>query len=150
MTPRVKVFSLPADMTVKDAFATFQNNASSRIRIYSADDQTNWVGVVTSRDILIEMAGDQDNVKLGSIANKIHFISADTPGHILLDAFLKHHQSLFGVNSEGRLIGIVSPADVVEEIIGKELSNEADRSPCGTYVSHLSSSSQTFLELGKD
>lgn len=123
MTPQEKVISLPADMTVKGAFAIFQNNARSRIPIFSTDDETVWVGIVSSRDILTEMAQDHDDVKLGSIANKFHIVPAETPGHILLDAFLKHRQSLFGVESNGQMIGIVSLADVMEEIIGSDLSN---------------------------
>jgi len=124
MTPRDQVISLPADMTVRDAFKAFHDQSHSRIPLYSSDDKSIWVGVVLSRDILTEMANDNFDIKLGSIASKFHVVPASTLGHVLLDAFLKHRESLFGVQSNNHLVGVVSLADVMDEIIGDDLTNE--------------------------
>jgi CBS domain containing-hemolysin-like protein len=132
MTPLNNVVLLPADMIVKDAFATFQNRAFSRIPLHSPDNQSLWTGLVMSRDILVELAKNHDNVNLGSIARQLFCVSGDTRGHVLLDAFLKRRSHLFGVQSEDKkMIGVVSLEDVMEEILGAEISDEREAMETG-------------------
>jgi CBS domain containing-hemolysin-like protein len=127
MTPLNQVFMLPANMIVKDAFASFHERVFSRIPIYSSENRDQWVDVVLSRDLLSEMARDHDDVELGSIAKRLYSVSAETPGHVLLNAFLKNRSHLFGVQDQGKgMIGVVSLEDVIEEILGKEIIDERE------------------------
>jgi CBS domain containing-hemolysin-like protein len=125
MTPRQKVLALPAKLTVKEAFVRFRNNAFSQVPIYYPGTEQRWDRVVTSEDILSEMAQDHFELPLEKISRAFHSVAAETPGHRLLDAFLKRRTNLFGVNDpKGKTIGIVSLADVVEEIVGEDLETE--------------------------
>jgi CBS domain containing-hemolysin-like protein len=127
MTPLENVVLLPADLAVKNAFDTFKQRRLSRIPIHSPDNKDRWTGVVMSRDLLSEIVEDHDDVKLGTIAKKLHTVNADTPGHVLLDAFLKRRSHLFGVQNEnGKMIGVVSLDDVIEEILGTEIIDERE------------------------
>lgn len=129
MTPKSSVFALPANMTVQQAFANFQNRAFSQIPIYNPEDDRQWVGVVTSQDILSEMAQDHFGVKLADMAKTFYAVDEDTLGHVLLDSFLKRRSSLFGVNKkDGQAIGVVSLSDVVEEIIGEDTGDRLQSS----------------------
>ena len=128
MTPMDKVVSLPADMEVKDAFATFHNRSLSRIPLHRPADVNCWNGLVFSRDILSEMAKDHHHVKLETIAKPIHFVDAGARGHVLLNEFLVRRSHLFGVrNEDKRNIGVVSLEDVIEEILGKEIVDEREK-----------------------
>ena len=127
MTPLTEVVMFPADMAVKDAFASFHKRSLSRIPIHDPEIKNRWTGIVMSRDILSEMAKDHDAVKLGSIAKPLYSVSSDTPGHVLLDAFLKRRAHLFGVQDENKkMMGVVSLEDVIEEILGKEIIDERE------------------------
>lgn len=125
MTPLNKVVSFPGNMTVKGAFAAFHQLALSRIPVHQENASDQWIGLVLSRSILSEMANDHFEVRLSSIAIPIHFVDSETPGHKLLDAFLKRQSHLFGVkNKTGQIIGLVTLEDVMEEILGKEIVDE--------------------------
>lgn len=127
MTPFHQVISFPANMSVKDSFKGFHRSSLSRIPIYEPDHPEHWLKLVFSRDILFAMANDRFNLTLQKIAHPLHFVSADTPGHLLLDAFLKRRSHLFGVrNHAGKEVGVVSLEDVMEEILGKEIVDEKE------------------------
>ena len=127
MTPLPRVVSLPENMSVKEAFTTFHQRSLSRIPIHRQNAKNDWVGLVLSRRILSEMANDRFEVQLASIATPIYFVDAKTPGHKLLDAFLKRRSHLFGVKNEnGQTIGVVSLEDTMEEILGKEIVDEKE------------------------
>jgi CBS domain containing-hemolysin-like protein len=127
MTPLQHVIAFPADMTVEDAFKRFHHNSLSRIPVYPPAQPTRWTNLVFSRDILNAMANDRFQIPLDKIARAMHFVPADMPGHLLLDAFLKRRSHLFGVrDASGKDIGVVSLEDVVEEILGKEIVDEKE------------------------
>ncbi|MBC8876454.1 MAG: DUF21 domain-containing protein [Planctomycetes bacterium] len=127
MTPRPVVFKLPSDMTLRAVAETVKEWTYSRIPVYAADDPETWEGVVLSRDILSGLANDQFETTLGSLCNRIHFVSEKTAGHVLLETFLKRRTHLFGVMDEyGDITGIVTLEDVMESMLGEEIVDEAD------------------------
>ncbi len=127
MTDLCHVVALASDMTVKDAVATFHDRLFSRIPIFDPQNKNQWIGIVMSRDILYELANDREDTRLISIARHLHCVPVNTPGHILLDAFLKRRSHLFGVNDrKGNAVGVVSLKDVIEEILGKEIADERE------------------------
>lgn len=127
MTPRPVVFKLPSDMTLRAVAETTKEWTYSRIPVYAADDPETWEGVVLSRDILSGLANDQFETTLGALCKRVHFVSEKTPGHVLLETFLKRRTHLFGVMDEyGDITGVVSLEDVLESVLGMEIVDEAD------------------------
>jgi len=127
MTPRPVVFKLPSDMTLRAVSDTVKEWTYSRIPVYAADDPETWEGVVLSRDILSGLANDQFDATLGGLCKRVNFVSEETPGHVLLEMFLKRRTHLFGVMDEyGDITGIVTLEDVLESVLGVEIVDEAD------------------------
>lgn len=127
MTPRPVVLKFPDNLTLKEAFERVDEWTYSRIPLYAADDPETWTGFVLSSDILAEVAKDQFNKTLGSVAKPLFFVSEKLQGHLLLKSFLKRRTHLFGVMDEyGDLTGIVTLEDVLESVIGEEIVDEVD------------------------
>lgn len=127
MTPRPVVMKLPDNLTLKETFEKVEEWTYSRIPLYAADDPETWTGFVLSSDVLAEVARDQFDKTLGSLAKPLFFVSEDLRGHVLLKSFLKRRSHLFGVTDEyGDLTGIVTLEDVLESVIGEEIVDEVD------------------------
>jgi CBS domain containing-hemolysin-like protein len=127
MTPRPVVLKLPDQMTLKEAFDKIKDWVYSRIPVYSSDDPEIWVGFVMSRDILAGVAHDKFDMRLAEIVKPLYFVSANLPGHVLLQSFLRRRTHLFGVMDDyGDLTGIVTLEDVLEALIGEEIVDEVD------------------------
>jgi CBS domain containing-hemolysin-like protein len=127
MTPRPVVFKLTADLTLREVAAKVKAWTHSRIPICKPDDPEVWVGFALTREILTGLAQDQFDTTLESLSKPLYFVPADTPGHVLLETFLKRRAHLFGVvDRYGGLVGIVSLEDVLESLIGEEIVDEVD------------------------
>jgi Mg2+/Co2+ transporter CorB len=73
------------------------------------------------------LANDQFETTLGKLSKRVHFVSEKTPGHVLLETFLKRRTHLFGVMDEfGDITGVVTLEDVLESVLGMEIVDEAD------------------------
>lgn len=127
MTPRSVVFSAPADMTVDEFFSKYSAQPFSRIPLYreSPDDVT---GYVLKTDLLIAQARDQFDKRLADFNR--HF---STVPDVLSasDAFdqLMHERSNIAlvIDEYGAMQGLVTLEDVVETLIGLEITDELDR-----------------------
>ena len=132
MTPIADAVTLSSESTVEDAFTKFRTHSFSRIPVFQGENPNEWKQLVFSRDILFAMANDKFNKTIGEIAHAIEFVSSDTPGHILLDSFLKRRVHLFAVfsdsNDQRSVVGLVTLEDVIEEILGKEIVDEKESS----------------------
>lgn len=130
MTPLADAVSISAKSTIRDAFQTFRGRSFSRIPVHDPSSPDKWIGLVYSRDVLCEMANDEFEKQIGSISRPLHFVSAEEPGHLLLDAFLKRRVHLFAVQrkrASPRLpIGLVTLEDVIEELLGAEIVDEKE------------------------
>lgn len=122
VTPRSEITTLTADTTVGEARSKRRLGIYSRIPVQ--DDTTGeTVGVVLRRQILSEIAHDRPNTTVDELMKPAHFISDVTPLDVLLRGFLESRNHLFIVLDEsGKEIGIVTLEDVIEEILGKELT----------------------------
>lgn len=127
MTPRPVVMKLASDMTLREVSERVKEFTYSRIPVYDCEDPETWKGFVFSRDILSGLAKDQFDKKLESLCLPIYFVSEQTPGHVLLKAFIKRRTHLFGVSDEyGDITGIVTLEDVIESVLGQEIVDEVD------------------------
>lgn len=127
MTPRAVVFKLPAQMKLREVAKNVKQWTHSRIPLYDEKDPEKWVGVVRTREILSRLANDEFDLTLREISQPMKFRSEKTPGHVLLQIFLRQRSHILGVEDEyGSIVGVVTLEDVLESLIGQEIVDEAD------------------------
>jgi putative hemolysin len=147
MTPRGKIFSLPADMPVEQASARIVEEQHSRIPVYEAKpsastgtgtvaDPDRIVGVVYSKDISRLMHFRAVALGLGGAVNSTLtlrqvmrevFVVPETKLAVeLLQEFQTRRRQIAVVVDEfGSTVGIVTAEDVLEQVVG-ELEDEFD------------------------
>lgn len=127
-TPRTKVFTLKADLTVEQIKDLPELKQYSRIPIWDGDNiDVGLKGYVLSRDVLYSaLQGDNDK-ELIDLSKKIYVVPNDEPMDEVLEKFLKNKQHLFAVvDSYGGFDGIVTLEDVMEFILDTNIYDEAD------------------------
>ena len=147
MTPRGKIFSLPADMPVERASARIVEEQHSRIPVYevratpagdtlAVPDPDRIIGVVYSKDISRLMHFRAVALGLGGEVN-----SGLTLRHVMRDVFVvpetklavellqefqdRRRQIAVVVDEFGSTVGIVTAEDALEQVVG-ELEDEFD------------------------
>lgn len=126
MTPRTVVFSLPADMSIGEAYQLPQLWHFSRIPVYGEDNE-DLVGIISRRILGQRSAAGETETLLGDIMLPLQFVLESHTLDKLLQEFLNAHTHLFAVLDEyGGLAGVISLEDVLEEILGREIIDESD------------------------
>ncbi len=147
MTPRRRIFSLPAGMTVERASARIVEEQHSRVPVYedrapagedgaALADPDRIIGVVYSKDISRLMHFRAVTLSLGGAVN-----SSLTLRQVMRDVFvvpetklavemlqefqLRRRQIAVVVDEFGSTVGIVTAEDVLEQVVG-ELEDEFD------------------------
>lgn len=127
MTPRRMIFSLPANMTIEEAFRTISGKGITRIPIYEGDRE-NITGYVVSHDISESKMQNNAERSLLSIVRPISFVSEDTNCLTMLTSFLKQRKHIAIVSDEfGGVDGLVTMEDLLETLLGSEIVDETDR-----------------------
>lgn len=128
MTPRTVTFSLNVHITVGEAM-TMVTELSSHSRIPIYDNEPNdVVGIVMRKDILQAAAEGKNKLKLSDYGHPVHFVPETAPLNRILVDFFDRRQHLFVVVDEyGTVTGIISMEDVLEEIVGREIIDESDK-----------------------
>jgi CBS domain containing-hemolysin-like protein len=136
MTPRQRIFSLPASMPVEEASARIVDEQHSRIPIYDPQQgPEHIVGVVYSKDVsrLMHFAfsrgGGQRSsrgLQLGQIMRDILVVPETKPVLDLLHEFQEHRRHLaIVVDEHGSTVGLVTVEDALEQLVG-EMEDEFD------------------------
>ena len=144
MTPRGKIFSLPADMPIERASARIIEEQHSRIPVYDVKagtsgtqpDPDRIVGVVYSKDISRLMHFRAVTLGLGGAMNsgltlrqvmRDVFVVPETKLAVeLLQEFQERRRQIAVVVDEfGSTVGIVTAEDVLEQVVG-EVEDEFD------------------------
>lgn len=125
MTPRTKMFMLPAKMMLFEALPLINQNGHSRIPIY-ATGTDDIVGFVHVRDVLIELEQDNKMIPLQKISREPVFVSQEKMVSSLLKEMKgrKTHMAIV-VDEFGGIEGLVTLEDLLEEIVG-EIEDESD------------------------
>ena len=144
MTPRTKMFTLPARMLLFEALPLINQNAHSRIPIFS-ETNDDIIGFVHVRDILRELEGGNNMKTLEQIARKPVFVSQEKMVSSLLKEMRgrKTHMAIV-IDEHGGVEGLVTLEDLIEEIIG-DIEDETDVTPP---VDHHSIDRDTIVTNG--
>ncbi len=115
MTPRIEIFSLGADLPVRDARVAARVSGFSKIAVSGADpDQM--AGFVTALDLLIA----SDDATVGDLAREVSWVPEVKPALALLEEFRASGERLaLVVDEHGHLSGLVTLTDLLEEISGE-------------------------------
>jgi putative hemolysin len=137
MTPRQRIFSLPASMPVEEASARIVDEQHSRVPIFDAAlGPEHIVGVVYSKDIsrlmhfeLGRVTGGQGRsrgLQLGQIMRDILVVPETKPVLDLLHEFQERRRHLaIVVDEHGSTVGLVTVEDALEQLVG-EMEDEFD------------------------
>jgi CBS domain containing-hemolysin-like protein len=146
MTPRGKIFSLPADMPIERASARIVEEQHSRIPVYEVRpaegdgtptaDPDRIVGVVYSKDIsrlmhfravALGLGGAVDSgLTLRQVMRDVFVVPETKLAVELLQEFQERRRQIAVVVDEfGSTVGIVTAEDVLEQVVG-ELEDEFD------------------------
>lgn len=171
MTPRQKIFSLPADLSLAEANARITQIQRSRVPVYDpARGPEHIVGVVYAKDLarwmhfhaIIQntsqnaphaalMRGEDNQVRLAQLMHDVIVVPETKAVSDLLTEFQTRRRHLAVVVDEfGSVTGLVTVEDALEQIVG-EMEDEFDlrdtsmqKLSSGTLVLH---GSVTLLDL---
>lgn len=126
MTPRTKLFTLNADMTLDEASDLIYNSGHSRIPIYgkNLDDI---IGILHVRDIFAHLKDKElSQKKLGELIREPIFVSQEKMmSELLREMQSKTTHMAIVVDEFGGVEGVVTLEDLIEEIVG-EIHDETD------------------------
>ena len=126
MTHRLELASLENNTPLAEINPSDLDMSHSRIVVTREGDLDNIAGIIYLRDLLLALAEDKTDLKVGDLKKTAHMVHESTPAHQLLEQFKVKHQHLFVVLDEyGGTSGVVSLEDVLEELVG-EIIDETD------------------------
>lgn len=126
MTPRVVMFSLPADLTVRQYFEDHAHEPFSRIPIFS-DDRDRIKGYVLKHDLIIAQAKDEFDRTLSEFRRDFYVLPDKISASEAFDRLTRQRSHLcLLVDEYGTTKGLVSLEDIVETLIGMEILDEQD------------------------
>jgi len=138
MTPRGKIFSLPADMPVEQASSRIVEEQHSRVPVYDpvGPGTDNIIGIVYSKDVsrfmhmrsvALSLGGrSQSGLTLRQIMRQPTVVPETKLAIDLLQDFQQNRRQIAIVVDEfGSTVGLVSAEDVLEQLVG-EVDDEFD------------------------
>ncbi|HEV2278170.1 MAG TPA: hemolysin family protein [Acidobacteriaceae bacterium] len=138
MTPRQRIFSLPADMLVEDASARIIDEQHSRVPVYDPARGPEFIiGIVYSKDISRLMhfrasattklpAVPFSDMRLRQVMREVLVVPETKPVLDLLHEFQQRRRHIAIVVDEfGFTVGLVTVEDAIEQLVG-ELEDEFD------------------------
>jgi len=142
MTPRGKIFSLPADLPVEQASARIVEEQHSRVPVYDPaatgahSEVDNIIGIVYSKDIsrfmhirsvALALGGrGQSGLTIRQVMRTPTMVPETKLAIDLLQEFQQtRRQIAIVVNEFGATVGLVTAEDIIEQVIG-ELDDEFD------------------------
>jgi putative hemolysin len=162
MTPRGKIFSLPADLPLQQASARIVDEQHSRVPVYDpAHGPENIIGIVYSKDlsrlmhfrtVALSLGGKGESaLTLRQVMRELTVVPETKLAVELLQEFQERRRHIAIVVDEfGSTVGLVTAEDVLEQIVG-ELEDEFDvsKSPLLTTTGVMSlDGSTTLRDLG--
>ena len=127
MTPRTVVRLASEDQSIKDFYKTAGELPFSRIPLYEGDVSEHVSGYFLKPELLESLVkGNGDNA-LASIKRNIIVVHESLPISDLFNRFLEKREHIALVVDEyGGMAGIVTMEDVMETLLGMEITDESD------------------------
>lgn len=127
MTPRGEIEAIDIAAPIADITAQLATSYHTRVVVVE-NDPANVIGVLHLRRLLSEaLAGKIDPVALRERMSEPYFIPAATPVYTQMQFFRENHQRLgLVVDEYGELQGLVTLEDIIEELVGKFTTRQAD------------------------
>jgi CBS domain containing-hemolysin-like protein len=134
MTPRGKIFSLPADMPVETASARIVEEQHSRVPVYDPSlGREHIIGIVHSKDIsrlmhfgAIGATRMSTGVTLRHVMREALVVPETKLAAEMLEEFKERRRQMAIVVDEfGSTLGLVTAEDVIEQVVG-EIEDEFD------------------------
>ncbi|MEE9252601.1 MAG: hemolysin family protein [Thermodesulfobacteriota bacterium] len=117
MTPAIKCFMLPAELTLERSLGEVTGKGFSRIPVYKGE-RDNIVGILFAKDLLT--ADKQPDTSIEQICRPPYFIPTNKNGLELLTEFQqKRIHMAIPVDEYGRVEGVVTMEDILEELFGE-------------------------------
>lgn len=148
MTPRDRIFSLDIEIPIAQLMAEIAHESFSRVPVYRRS-QDNIVGILHAKDLAARRL-DPAPPRVERLVRPAYFIP---PNKMLADLFDEmrrgHFQIALVVNEYGRLLGLVTLEDLLEELFG-EIHDEFDAEvPELTRISDHEWTASGAVTLGK-
>ncbi len=126
MTPRTVLNTASETVTVREFYDKHDPIRFSRIPIHKGQKDV-FTGMVLKDDILRELADDRDTTPLSEIGREVESVLRTMSLQELFDRLLgkKLHMALVH-DAYGSLVGIVTMEDLLETILGLEITDEFD------------------------
>lgn len=126
MTPRVELFALQKDRTAGEVMKAFNPIRYSRIPVFNeTTDQI--TGVVLRHQIVEACLSNRQDATMESLQSPVHFVPESKSVASVLDEFIRRHEHLFiVVNEYGGTEGVITLEDVIEALLGVDISDEMD------------------------
>jgi len=126
MTPRTVLRTASETMTVRAFYDKYDPIQFSRIPIHKGQKDV-FTGMVLKDDLLRELAEDRDDTPLSSISREVESVLRTMSLQGLFDKLIgeKLHMALVH-DAYGSLVGIVTLEDLLETILGLEITDEFD------------------------
>ncbi len=137
MTPRTRIFALPADMPVEQATARIVEEEHSRVPVYEPSQGADaFIGVVYAKDLfrLTHFRGvamslghlRSSGLTLRQVMRDVLVVPETKPVLELLEEFrARQRQMAIVVDEFGSTLGLVTAEDALEQLVG-ELEDEFD------------------------
>lgn len=126
MTPRPVMVSLPAAMTVAEAYGLRDQIPFSRLPLHG-QDRDDILGFVIYEDILLAHLRGQDAEPVTIVRRDLIAVPAGSTLTMLLEHLLRQRQHIALVVGEfGETRGVVTLEDLVETLLGEEILDEGD------------------------
>ena len=129
MTPLTVTFMLDADLTVTRAMQANERllNMHSRIPLYEKN-RDEVIGILLRKDLFNLATHGAEEKTLRDFMQPVHFVPETGRLTTVMLEFFEHRKHLFVVVDEyGSVTGVVSLEDIIEEIVGREIIDESDR-----------------------
>ncbi len=127
MTPRTVLFSAPVGMTVHEFFSSHAHAPFSRIPVFGANTD-DIIGYILKTDLLMAQARDEFERPLQDFKREFLAVPEHVNASEIYDKLMreKAHIALV-VDEYGGVQGVVTLEDVVETLIGLEITDETDK-----------------------
>ena len=127
MTPRTVVRLASEDQTIKAFYKTAGELPFSRIPLYEDAIKEHVSGYFLKAELLESLVQGKGDDRLGTIKRNMHAVHEFLPISDLFDHFLEKREHIVLVVDEyGGMSGIVTMEDVMETLLGLEITDELD------------------------